>query len=50
MQYLIDLEYLRETERKFGPITKRCVIYRGSSVELDNGVAYVNVEDYLKAL
>ena len=50
MQYLIDPEYLRETERKFGPITKRCVIYRGSSVELDNGVAYVNVEDYLKAL
>lgn len=47
MQYLIDLEYLRETERKFGPIAKRCVIYRGQSVALDNGVAYKNVEEYL---
>ena len=50
MQYLIDPEYLRETERKFGPITKRCVIYRGPSTNLDNGVVYRNVEEYLKAL
>lgn len=47
MQYLIDPEYLRETERKFGPIAKRCVIYCGQSVDLDNGVAYKNVEEYL---
>ena len=50
MQYLIDPEYLRETERKFGAITKRCVIYRGPSTDLDNGVVYRNVEEYLKAL
>ncbi len=50
MQYLVDPEYLRETERKFGPISKRCVIYRGPSMDLENGVVYKNVEDYLREL
>ena len=50
MQYLVDPEYLRETERKFGPISKRCVIYRGPSMDLKNGVVYKNVEDYLREL
>ena len=49
-QYLTDEECLRETERRFGPITKRCVIYRGSDVELENSIVYKNVEDYLKNL
>ncbi|MCD7712860.1 MAG: ATP-binding protein, partial [Firmicutes bacterium] len=49
-QYLSDEGYLAETERRFGQITKRCVIYRGPDAVLDNGIVYLNVESYLKAL
>ncbi len=49
-QYLSDEGYLAETERRFGQITKRCVIYRGSDTVLENGIIYLNVEAYLKAL
>lgn len=49
-QYLSDEGYLAETERRFGQITKRCVIYRGPDAVLENGIVYLNVEAYLKAL
>ena len=49
-QYLTDEECLKATEWRFGPITKRCVIYRGPDTVLDNGIVYSNVENYLKAL
>ena len=45
---MVNEKYLEETERKFGPITKRNVIYRGLNVSLDNGIVYQNVEQYLK--
>ena len=50
MQYLTDEECLKATEWRFGPIKKRCVIYRGPDTVLDNGIVYSNVENYLKAL
>lgn len=50
MQHLTNEKYLEETERKFGSITKRCVIYRGPDVVLNNGIVYKNVENYLKSL
>ena len=49
-QYLTDEECLKATEWRFGPIKKRCVIYRGPDTVLDNGIVYSNVENYLKAL
>ncbi len=49
-RYLTDEECLKATEWRFGPITKRCVIYRGPDAVLENGIVYSNVEDYLKAL
>ena len=49
-KYLTDEECLKTTEWRFGPITKRCVIYRGEDAVLENGIVYRNVEDYLKAL
>ena len=36
-------------EQQYGKITKKCVIYRGESCILENGIEYVNVEEYLKA-
>ena len=50
MQYLTDEECLKATEWRFGPIKKRCVIYRGPNAVLENGIVYSNVEEYLKAL
>lgn len=49
-QYLTDEACLKETEWRFGPITKRCVIYRGNDAVLENGIVYRNVEEYLKSL
>ena len=50
IQHLVNEKYLEETERKFGTITKRCVIYRGPDLSLSNGIIYKNVERYLKTL
>lgn len=49
-KYLTDETCLKEATRRFGPITKRCVIYRGPSATLENGIIYKRVEDYLKEL
>ena len=45
---LIDKAANAETEKQFGKITGRYVIYRGQAQSLDYGVDYINVEDYLK--
>ena len=39
----------RDTEHEFGKITGRYVIYRGEPFS-ENGVDYLNVEDYLRQL
>ena len=50
MKYLIDEEKLNQTSKRFGDISKRCVLYRGENMVLENGIAYRNVEEYLKEL
>lgn len=49
-KYLIDEEKLNQTSRRFGDISKRCVLYRGEDTILENGIEYKNVEEYLKNL
>ena len=49
-RHLIDEEKLRNTEFRYGKITKRAVIYRGENATLENGIEYRNVEEYLKSL
>ena len=49
-RHLIDEEKLRNTEFRYGKITKRAVIYRGENTTLENGIEYRNVEEYLKSL
>lgn len=49
-RHINDPEKLAETERKYGRITKRAIIYRGEAYLEKNGIYYINVEDYLKAL
>lgn len=49
-RHINDPEKLTETERKYGKITKRAVIYRGDNYTEENGVEYINVEGYLQKL
>ncbi|MDD6215460.1 MAG: AAA family ATPase [Roseburia sp.] len=49
-RYLTDDERLAQTSRRFGKITRRCVLYRGNDTVLENGIEYRNVEEYLKSL
>ena len=38
------------TEAQFGKVVRKCVLYRGESQVLQNGVEYKNVEEFLKGL
>ena len=49
-KYLIDEEKRNQTSKRFGEISKRCVLYRGEDTVLENGIEYRNVENYLKKL
>ena len=48
-RYLRDEARLTLMTHRFGEIKGRCVIYRGKN-SLENGIAYLNVEDYLREL
>lgn len=48
--HLVDGEKCSQTERRFGEIRGRFVLYRGGDVETETGVIYRNVENYLKSL
>lgn len=47
---LEDPDACQALEHRYGPITRKCVIYRGENRRLENGVEYQNVADYLKRL
>ena len=49
-KYLVNEEKLNQTSRRFGNISKRCVLYRGEDTILENGIEYRNIEEYLKNL
>lgn len=49
-RFLDDQEKLKATEFRYGKIKRRIVLYRGESTKLDNGIEYLNVEEYLKKL
>ena len=48
-RHLKDAQKCQEAEHRFGKIDGRYVIYRGEPTE-ENGVIYLNVEEYLKNL
>ena len=49
-RHLADQEKCDKTERRFGPIRGRYVLYRCEDAALENGVQYRNVERYLNDL
>ncbi len=48
-RHLIDEDKCAAAEHRFGKITGKYVIYRGTQTE-SNGIRYLNVEEYLKSL
>lgn len=48
-RYLLDKKKRNDTEFRYGKIVGTYIIYRGNEMEID-GVKYLNVEEYLKAL
>lgn len=48
-RHLLDPDKCAKTQYRYGPITRKAVIYRGES-KLFNNVEYINVEDYLKGI
>ena len=48
-RHLIDEKKCKATEHHYGTITGKYVIYRGETTDSD-GIRYLNVEEYLKAL
>ena len=49
-RHLVNEEYVSLTEKIFGRITRRAVIYKGLSHFEGNNIEYINAEEYLKAL
>ena len=48
-RHLIDEKKCKATEHRYGTIVGKYVIYRGETIDTD-GIRYLNVEEYLKAL
>ena len=49
-RHLVDAELLSRTEKAFGRVVSRIVLYRGPDFDHDCGVSYRNVETFLKRL
>ncbi|MBP3562189.1 MAG: AAA family ATPase [Treponema sp.] len=49
-RHINDEEKIALTEAQFGKVVRKCVLYRGESQMLNNGVEYMNVEEFLKGL
>lgn len=49
-RHITNEERCKETEKMFGKIIGKYVLYRGLDEKLENGVEYLNVSEYLKSL
>ena len=48
-RHLTDIEKCRQTEHRYGQITKKAVLYRGAS-HMEGDIEYINIEEYLCSL
>lgn len=49
-RHLINEDFAAIAERRYGTITRRCVLYKGDDYAEENGIEYMNVEKYLSSL
>ena len=47
---LSDAEECARVEKKYGRIVRKCVLYRGETMQLENGIEYRNAEEYLRSI
>lgn len=47
-RHLSDEDKCEMTEKRYGSVIQKTVLYRGENFETDNGIVYQNVEEYLK--
>ena len=49
-RHLVDANLIMRTEKSFGKVSSRTILYRGADFDHPDGVSYRNVEAYLKNL
>ena len=49
-KHLLNKDNIVKTEKMYGKITRRCVLYKGESGIASNGIEYKNVEEFLKEI
>ena len=49
-RHLSDKQKLADVKRLFGKVVSRTILYRGEDAEVSGGIAYRNVDAYLKSL
>lgn len=49
-RHLINEDKIELTEKRFGKITKKCLLYHGETMQSENDIMYKNVEEYLNEL
>lgn len=49
-RHLLDEDKCKRTERIYGCITSKCVLYRGEDTDSEYGIRYLNVSKFLKEL
>ena len=49
-KHLLNEDNIAKTEKMYGKIIRRCVLYKGESGMASNGIEYKNVEEFLKEI
>ena len=49
-KHLLNEDNIANTEKIYGKVTRRCVLYKGGSGIASNGIEYKNVEEFLKEM
>ena len=49
-RHLLDEEKCMLTQRRFGKLVERCVLYLGENLDAANGIVYRNAENFLETL
>ena len=49
-KYLLNEDNIANTEKIYGKVTRRCVLYKGGSGIASNGIEYKNVEEFLNKI
>ena len=49
-KHLLNEDNIANTEKMYGKVTRRCVLYKGGSGIASNGIEYKNVEEFLNEI